>query len=99
MTLLILLALLSGRAVPETFRIHRPATSGGRVRSALLWLWIAALVWLVGESVYFRDEGAVISGIGAVAVLLRVLSSVLIPGAVGKDEEFNRAGPSMGREE
>ncbi|MDB6133931.1 MAG: hypothetical protein JWM59_2174 [Verrucomicrobiales bacterium] len=81
-TSLILRALLSGRAVPESFRISQPAAPGGWLRSAFLWLWIAALGWLVGEGVYFGDEGMVISGFGAVAVLLRVLSSVRIPEAV-----------------
>lgn len=74
-TLLILLGLLAGRNLTESGEFQRPSSLWGWIRAIVLSLWIALLVWLVGESVWFGDEGAVISGVLAVPILLKVLSA------------------------
>lgn len=73
-TLLILLPFLRSRQIPERFVLRKPAGAWDWTRAAFLWLWIIGLTWIVGEGVYHGDEGTVITGIGAVAVLLRILS-------------------------
>jgi hypothetical protein len=73
-TLLILLPFLGNRHIPGRFVLRKPAGAWNWIRTGILWLWVAALLWLVGEGVYYGDEGTVTACLGAVAVLLRILS-------------------------
>lgn len=62
-----------------SLRPHQPSGWLQWARAIPLWLWLALTVWLVGESVWYGDEGMVISCAGAIPLLLVLLSARHVP--------------------
>lgn len=68
--------LLLGYSLPEKIRWRQPMGRWGHVRFVLLSLWLVSLLSLVGLVVVDGDAGTIITGLGAVPLLLAVLFAV-----------------------
>lgn len=69
------LALMFRHQFVPSLRPRRPTGWLGWARAVILWLWIALNVLLVGVSIWDGDEGMVISCVGAMPLLLALLSA------------------------